>query len=79
MTLFVRERFLKPRDEIRMAPTRVRKLRRIDRHRAMLASVVYAQDAGDEAGWRARARMWHFHGRDPWCYARLRFVVRLPE
>lgn len=50
MTLFVRERFFKPRDEIRMAPARMRKLRGIDRHRAMLASVIYAQDAGDEAG-----------------------------
>jgi hypothetical protein len=25
-------------------------MRRVDRHGAMLASVIYAQDAGDEAG-----------------------------
>ena len=58
MTLFVRERFFKPGDEIRMAPARMRKLRRINRHRAMLASVIYAQDAGDEAGhWRDSVNM----------------------
>lgn len=50
MTLFVRQRLAQPRDQIRMALARLRQLRRIDRHRAMLASVVHAQDAGDEAG-----------------------------
>lgn len=33
-----------------MAPARVRKLRGVDRDRAMLASVIYAQDAGMRRG-----------------------------
>lgn len=57
MPLFVRQRLAQPRDEIRMALARLRQLRRIDRDGAMLASVVHAQDAGDETGWQLVFRL----------------------
>jgi len=45
--LLVRECLVERTDEIMMRAARGRKLRGINRHGAVLAGVVHAQDAGD--------------------------------
>jgi hypothetical protein len=48
--MFVAERVFEPGDEIGMGAARVLKLCGVDRDGAMLAGMVHAQDAADEAG-----------------------------